>query len=70
MEEKKTITIDDKEYVFDELPETVQHCCVQIQDVEVLINTASLEVQRYKMMHRGYVATLAECMEAPTDDTE
>ena len=62
-EEQSTVTIDEKEYIFDELPKSVQHCCLQLREAEALINTTSLEVERHKMMHRGYVVTLQEEME-------
>jgi hypothetical protein len=68
--ERATVTIDEEEYIFDDLPEALQHCLVQIQEVRVLTDTASLEVQRYEMMQRGYVADLADQMDAYKSATE
>jgi len=68
--EKNTVTIDDKEYVFDELPDTVRHCIKQIEEIRVLADKAGLKNQRYSMMIRGYTSALAEEMEKVTDTTE
>jgi hypothetical protein len=68
--EKNTVTIDDKEYVFDELSEIVQHCIRQIEEIRVLTDKSALETQRYTMMGRGYTTALAEEMEKVTDTTE
>jgi len=61
--EEGTVTIDEKEYIFDDLPEAVQHCLVQIQEVRNLAATAYIEAQRYEMAQRGYTAELGEQLE-------
>ena len=68
--EKNTVTIDDKEYVFDELSEIAQHCIRQIEEIRVLTDKAALETQRCSMMGRGYTAALAEEIEKVTNTTE
>ena len=68
--EKSTVTIDNKEYVFDELPDTVRHCIKQIEEIRVLADKAGLKTQRYSMMIKGYTSALAEEMEKVTDTTE
>jgi hypothetical protein len=68
--EKNTVTIDDKEYVFDELSEIAQHCIRQIEEIRVLTDKSALETQRYTMMGRGYTSTLADEMEKVTDTSE
>ena len=69
-EEKNTVTIDEKEYVFEELPDTVRHCIKQIEEIRVLADKAALETQRYSMMIRGYTSTLRDEMEKVADTTE
>ena len=61
--EKSIVTIDEQDYIFQDLPEEVQHCLVQIQEVRTLITNAELETQRCIMMQRGYIAELATRME-------
>lgn len=72
MEEKQktVITIDDKEYIFEELCVPVQHCIRQIEEARVLADKAALEAQRYTMMIVGYTSTLREEMEKAKDTTE
>tara|TARA_B110000977_G_scaffold189258_1_gene258494 strand:- start:1044 stop:1259 length:216 start_codon:yes stop_codon:yes gene_type:complete len=69
-EEKNTVTIDDEEYIFEDLSVPVQHCIRQIEEVRVLADKAALEAQRYTMMIIGYTSTLREEMEKVTDTTE
>ena len=62
MSEQNTVTIDDVEYIFEDLPEAIQHVLGQIQYSRDAVQNATLEVQRLEMMQRGYIAELADRM--------
>lgn len=62
MSEQNMVTIDDIEYVFEDLPEPVQHTLGQIQYTREQVAKANLEAQRFEMMQRGYIAELADRM--------
>jgi hypothetical protein len=57
-----TVTIDDVEYVLDDLPPEVRHCLYQVQEVKEMIDTKSLDLQRHEMMQRGYITELRDQM--------
>lgn len=59
---KQTVTIDDVEYVFEELPQDVQNILAELSYVNEKINDLDVEKQRHEMMRRGYTAQLAEEM--------
>ena len=61
--EKQTVTIDDVEYFFEDLPEGVRHALVQIGYTRNMVEESKLETQKYEMMQVGYVQMLKEEME-------
>lgn len=63
-EEQQTITIDDVDYVYENLPEQVKHAIVQIQFCRNKMQEAKLEEEKYDMMQIGYVQMLKDGMDA------
>ena len=62
MGNKDVVTIDEVEYVVEDLSDEVRHVLSQIQYTRDESHKAQLEQQRAEMMQRGYVAELAEAM--------
>jgi hypothetical protein len=62
MNNTDTVTIDEVEYLVDDLSDEVRHVLSQIQYTRDQSHTAQLEQQRAEMMQRGYIAELAEAM--------
>jgi Mg2+ and Co2+ transporter CorA len=62
MNNTDTVTIDEVEYLVDDLSDEVRHVLSQIQYTRDQSHTAQLEQQRADMMQRGYIAELAEAM--------
>lgn len=61
--EKQTVTIDDVDYYYEDLPAGVQHALVQIGYTRNMIEESQLNAQKYEMMQIGYVQMLKEEME-------
>lgn len=61
--EKQTVTIDDVDYYYEDLPQGVQHAIAQIGYTRNMIEESTLEIQKYEMMQRGYTEMLKEEME-------
>jgi len=62
MSEQNTVTIDDIEYVFEDLPEEIQNTLAEIQYTRDAMAKAQIEAQRAEMTQRGYIARLADLM--------
>ena len=61
-ETRNLVTIDDVEYVFEDLPQDVQNILAELNYVNDKVNDLQVEQQRHEMMRRGYIAQLAEEM--------
>ena len=61
-ETRNLVTIDDVEYVFEDLPQDVQNILAELNYVNDKVNNLQVEQQRHEMMRRGYTAQLAEEM--------
>ena len=61
-ETRNLVTIDDVEYVFEDLPQDVQNILAELNYVNEKLNDLQVEQQRHEMMRRGYVTQLAEEM--------
>lgn len=61
-ETRNLVTIDDVEYVFEDLPQDVQNILAELSYVNEKINDLQVEQQRHEMMRRGYTAQLGEEM--------
>lgn len=61
-ETRNLVTIDDVEYVFEDLPQDVQNILAELNYVNDKVNDLQVEQQRHEMMRRGYTAQLAEEM--------
>ena len=59
-ETRNLVTIDDVEYVFEDLPQDVQNILAELNYVNDKVNDLQVEQQRHEMMRRGYTAQLAE----------
>jgi hypothetical protein len=61
-EERNIVTIDDVEYVFEDLPKDVQNILAELSYVSEKINDLQVEQQRHEMMRAGYTTQLAQEM--------
>ena len=61
-EERNMVTIDDVEYVFEDLPEDVRNILAELSYVNEKINDLAVEQQRHEMMRSGYTAVLGQEM--------
>jgi hypothetical protein len=61
-EERNMVTIDDVEYVFEDLPQDVQNILAELSYVTDKINDLGVEQQRHDMMRIGYTTKLGELM--------
>jgi hypothetical protein len=61
-EERNMVTIDDVEYVFEDLPQDVQNILAELSYVNDKINDLGVEQQRHDMMRIGYTTKLGELM--------
>jgi hypothetical protein len=62
VEERNMVTIDDVEYVFEDLPQDVQNILAELSYTNEKINDLQVEQQRHEMMRLGYTSTLGEEM--------
>jgi|SaaInl85LU_5_DNA_1037374.scaffolds.fasta_scaffold135737_1 hypothetical protein len=61
-ETRNMVTIDDVEYVFEDLPQDVQNILAELSYVNDKINDLGVEQQRHEMMRIGYTTKLGEEM--------
>lgn len=59
-QEKQTITIDEKSYVVEDLPEGAKYCLAQIQDLQQQGQAARARVDQLGMAEQGFVNALKE----------
>lgn len=59
-QEKQTITIDEKSYVVEDLPEGAKYCLAQIQDLQQQGQAARARVDQLSMAEQGFVNALKE----------
>jgi len=57
-QEKPTITIDDKNYIVEDLPDGAKYCIAQIQDLQQQTQAARARVDQLEMANRGFVEAL------------
>lgn len=62
VEERNMVTIDDVEYVFEDLPQDVQNILAELSYTNEKINDLQVEQQRHEMMRLGYTSKLGEEM--------
>lgn len=56
--EKATITIDDKNYIIEDLPDGAKYCIRQIQDLQQQSAVARSKVDQLEMANQGFMAAL------------
>ena len=61
-ENRNIVTIDDVEYVFEDLPEDVRNILAELNYVNEKINDLGVEQQRHEMMRSGYITVLGQEM--------
>ena len=61
-EDRNMVTIDDVEYVFEDLPEDVRNILAELNYVNEKINDLGVEQQRHEMMRSGYITVLGQEM--------
>lgn len=59
-QEPQTISIDDQEYVVDDLPENAKYCLMQVQDLQQQAQAARARVDQLLMAEQGFVAAMKE----------
>ena len=59
-QEKQTITIDEKSYIVEDLPEGAKYCLAQIQDLQQQGQAARARVDQLSMAEQGFVNALKE----------
>lgn len=64
-EQKATITIDDKNYVVEDLSEKAQYCIAQIQDLQQQETSAKARLDQIQVAAQGFTDILKS--ELPTD---
>lgn len=62
VEDRNMVTIDDVEYVFEDLPQDVQNILAELSYTNEKINDLQVEQQRHEMMRLGYTSKLGEEM--------
>lgn len=66
-EQSNTITIDDVEYVYNDLPDKVKIVLSELSYCTTTLNNMQIEFNRLEMMKRGYTMELAEAMKEVTE---
>lgn len=61
-QEKATITLDDKNYVIEDLSEKAQYCINQLQDLQQQINLARGRLDQLAMSEQGFMDLLREAV--------
>ena len=61
-EDRNMVTIDDVEYVFEDLPEDVRNILAELNYVNEKIDDLGVEQQRHEMMRSGYITVLGQEM--------
>jgi hypothetical protein len=59
-QEKATITLDEKTYVVEDLPQGAQYCLGQLQDLQQQGNAARARVDQLAMAEQGFMNALRE----------
>jgi len=60
--EQQTITIDGKEYVFDDLNDEAKGAVVQLMDINQSIQRAQAQVAQFEMARSGFNTVLANAL--------
>jgi hypothetical protein len=69
-QEKATITLDDKEYVVEDLPQAAQYCLQQVQDLQQQANAARARVDQLAMAEQGFISALREELAKSEEEAE
>jgi FtsZ-binding cell division protein ZapB len=72
-QEKATITIDDKNYIIEDLPDGAKYCIRQIQDLQQQSAAARARVDQLEMANQGFMTALRaelDKMENPSPEGE
>lgn len=57
-QEKATITIDDKNYIIEDLPDGAKYCISQIQDLQQQSAATRARVDQLEMANQGFMTAL------------
>ena len=72
-QEKATITIDDKNYIIEDLPDGAKYCISQIQDLQQQSVATRARVDQLEMANQGFMTALRaelDKMENPPTEGE
>lgn len=69
-QEKASITLDDKEYVVEDLPQAAQYCLQQVQDLQQQANAARARVDQLAMAEQGFISALREELAKSEEEAE
>lgn len=59
-QEKQTITIDEKSYIVDDLPDGAKYCLQQIQDLQQQTAATRARLDQLAMAERGFVGVIKQ----------
>jgi hypothetical protein len=59
-QEKPTITLDDKNYIIEDLPETARYCIGQLQDLQQQSQATRARLDQLEMSSRGFTDMLRQ----------
>lgn len=59
-QEKQTITIDEKSYIVDDLPDGAKYCLQQIQDLQQQMAATRARLDQLGMAERGFVEAMKQ----------
>lgn len=69
-QEKPTITIDDKNYIIDDLSDGARYCIAQIQDLQAQAQAARARVDQLEMSNKGFMTALRQEIDAMENPPE
>lgn len=59
-QEKQTITIDEKSYVVEDLPDNAKYCLQQIEDIRNQISATRARLDQLAMSEGGFITAMKE----------
>ncbi len=67
-QEKQTITIDEKSYVVEDLPDSAKYCLQQIQDLQQQMAATRARLDQLGMAERGFVEAIKQEIQKAEDE--
>jgi hypothetical protein len=67
-QEKQTITIDEKSYVVEDLPDNAKYCLQQIEDLRQQMAGARARLDQLAMAEGGFISAMKEEIQKAEDE--